>query len=667
MSRPSAEQAPRPLTELARWLIRSYPTEPGWDELHLFLRPLRDTVRFQVIEVRGEQRTGKIGQLQPGNPPYEQTRALQDSQVRPGAGTWIEASIVVVASGGPQPTFRVTGHFNRDTEPATWQGGEQLDATDLVHHLTRYPRQTGHVPAWVRQRIVEAGLEVPSAVADDDVARPVDTAAIPVVVDLEADAAEDDVPRSDRPRPEALEITVDRDGPVLPDGTRPGRRRYRLGGSLRLLDVLETIGAPLPFLDDHGTWIVRHGLQRDSGRILAVLEQGPGASAGRHPGVTVHLLSSAEPVDLLDDEDRLELYFCSVPGELEVVLDSARLGEVSLPPEPVAPPQNTTVHEAVAAFAETPGQPAMFHVLRQALGGRLVLDATGSTLPEPGGQSAKFALRTLTLPDGTRGLGVFTSNTELLEFRKKAGGDEQAKITGLAQPGGQVLRLFLDNPKIDWLVVNPGGPSCPIGRPAVTFALSSPSNAAVKNLLGREHSAQELVTALSAPQTHLFIAQRTTDTGQTGPAMVRDKADGKPILLSFTSPAEIAAYDPKLGVLQLPVAAVLQLTLANRAKALVIDPGGPRGLLSSAQIWHMLGNPDLPPAEPQPAEPQPAEPQPAVGGDDDLPAPDAPVGDDDAANDTGDEPGSDTADDGANDSGDGGEVPDSEDDASVER
>lgn len=629
MSQPPAEQAPRPLTDLALWLIRSYPTEPGWDELRLSLRPLRDKVHFQAIEVRGEQRTGKIGQLLPGNPPYDQTRALQDSQLRPGAGTWIESSIVVAATGWPQPSFRVTGQFSRDAEPAPWKADDQaLDATDLVHHLTRYPRQPGHVPAWVRDRILAAGLEVPIAPAEDET-HPVDTTAIPVVVDIDPAESADDVPRADRPRPEALDISVDRDGPVLADGTRPGRRRYRLGGSLRLIDVLETIGSPLPFLDDHGTWIVRHGQQRDAGRILAVLEQGTGAGAGRHPEVTVHLLSNVEPVDLLDDDDRLELYYCSVPGELEVVIDSARLGEVSLPPAPADPPNNEAVRDAVAAFAETPGQPAMFHVLRQALGGRLVLDATGTELPAAGGRQTQFQLATLTLPDGGRGLGVFTSNKELLEFRNKSATAPADKITGLAQSGTAVLTMFRDNPDIGWLVVNPGGPSCPIGKPAATFALSAPSNSAVKNLLGRTHTAQELVTALSVPDAHLFVAQRTTESGQVGPAMLRDKNDGKPIMIAFTSPAEIAAYNPEMGVLKLPVSAVLQLTLANRAKALILDPGGPRATLASAQVWHMLGNPELPaPAEPAPAVGGAAQPATEGGPGQDGPDQDGPAADD---------------------------------------
>ena len=599
MTQPPAEQAPRSLTDLALWLIRSYASDPGWDELHLFLRPLRDEVRFRAIEVRGDQRTGKVGQLREGNPPYDQSRALQDSQARAATGTWIEASIVVAATGWPEPTFQVTGRFNRDGEPATWQADEEpLDATDLVHHLTRYPRRSTHVPQWMRERIDAAGLEVPAAADpdDDDGVQPVDAAAIPVVVDIDPGESTLDVPRgADRPRPEALEISVDRDGPVLRDGTRPGRRRFRLGGSLRLVDVLETVGSPLPFLDDHGTWIVRHGTRRDSGRILAVVEQGPGASAGRHPDVEVHLLSNAEPVDLLDAEDRLELYYCSVPGELEVVLDSARLGEVSLPPAPAERPNNEAVLEAVAAFAAEPGRAGMLHVLRHALAGRLVLDATGTEAPEPGEKKTSYRLTTLTLPDGNRALGAFTSNEELLRFRQELGGGTAGKITGLAQSGIKVMTMFRDNPDVSTLVINPAGPACPISKQAATFALSSPSNVAVKELLARPFTAQELVTALSEPDSHIFVAQRTDAEGRVGPSMLRDKNDGKPIMIAFTSPAEIAAYNDQMGVLRLPVTAVLQLTLANRAKALIVNPGGPRGLLSSAQIWHMLGNPELPP------------------------------------------------------------------------
>jgi len=64
---------------------------------------------------------------------------------------------------------------------------------------------------------------------------------------------------------------------------------------------------------------------------------------------------------------------------------------------------------------------------------------------------------------------------------------------------------------------------------------------------------------------------------------------------------EVAAYNQKVGVRRLPVGAVFELVLANRAKALVINPGGPRAVLPGAQVWHALGNPDLPPPPPEPA------------------------------------------------------------------
>src|SRR5690625_3844031 len=161
------EQSPDPdqqevLAALARWLVGAFPTEPGWDELHLQLRPLRAEVSFRVIEVRGEQQHGRVGRLTPDQPPHSLARRLQDLAARPGEGTWLEASIRLAAEGWPEPTYTVTGRFNRDADPAAWQEGQApLDATDLVHHLTRFPRRAESVPRWMAERITAAGLEVP--------------------------------------------------------------------------------------------------------------------------------------------------------------------------------------------------------------------------------------------------------------------------------------------------------------------------------------------------------------------------------------------------------------------------------------------------------------------------------------------------------------------------
>lgn len=589
------QQSPDPvqqevLSVLARWMVDSFPAEPGWDELHLQLRPLRDVVSFRVVEVRGEERTARLGRLTPDQPPYTLARRLQDLNAQPEQGTWIEAALTLSASGWPEPTFTVTGRFNRDGEPGPWREGEEpLDATDLVHHLTRYPRRADAVPGWMAQRITDAGLAVPGPRGAEET-----TAGAGVAAEPEGAAVASIAEPGERPRPEVLDIVVDRDGPVLADGTRPGRRRLRLGGSLRLLDVLETVGVPLAFIDDRGTWIVRLGESRDEGQILAVVEQGPGASTGAVPEARVHLLTEAQPADLLTEDGRLLLYYCSVPGELEVVLDSARLGEIAPPPAPATPPDNALVRTAVAEFAEDPGPRRMLHVLRQALGGKLVVDATGSELPPPGTPAPELRLTTLTAPDGSRALAAFTSNAALAEFRAKAAPTEE-RVTGIAQSGVALLETFRKAEELGWFLIDPNGPSCAIGRKEVKLALASPSASAVKDLLAGPHTAQELVTALSEPDTHMFIGHTETD-GRSGPVLVRDRADGKPVLLAFTSPVEVAAYNPDFGARRLPAGALLQLVVANRAKAVVINPSGPQGVLPLAQVWHALGNPDLPPA-----------------------------------------------------------------------
>ncbi|WP_454083809.1 SseB family protein [Georgenia sp. Marseille-Q6866] len=590
------QQSPDPvqqevLSVLARWMVDSFPAEPGWDELHLQLRPLRDVVSFRVVEVRGEERTARLGRLTADQPPYTLARRLQDLSAQPEQGTWIEAALTLSAVGWPEPTFTVTGRFNRDGEPAPWREGEEpLDATDLVHHLTRYPRRDEAVPGWMAQRITAAGLAVPGPRgAEETTAGTAATAPEP-----EGAAVASIAEPGDRPRPEVLDIAVDRDGPVLADGTRPGRRRLRLGGSLRLLDVLETVGVPLSFIDDRGTWIVRLGESRDAGQILAVVEQGPGASTGAVPDARVHLLTEAQPADLLDEDGRLLLYYCSVPGELEVVLDSARLGEIVPPPAPATPPDNALVRAAVAEFAADPGPRRMLHVLRQALGGKLVVDATGSELPAPGTPAPELRLTTLTAPDGSRALAAFTSNAALAEFRAKAATAEE-RVTGIAQAGTALLETFRKAEELGWFLIDPNGPSCAIGRKEVELALAAPSASAVKDLLTGPHTAQELVTALSEPGTDLFIAHTETD-GRAGPVLVRDRTDGKPVLLAFTSPVEVAAYNPDFGARRLPAGALLQLVVANRAKALLINPSGPQGVLPLAQVWHALGNPELPPA-----------------------------------------------------------------------
>ncbi len=576
MTQPADDAAE--LRALRDWLVQGF--TPGWQELHLQLRPLRDEVRIRVVEVRDGTRRARLGTLTESSPAYRHARTLQDDRARPGAGTWIEATISARAGDDPEAPVSTTAGFTTVTEPQAWQEGGQLAATDLVHHLTRFPRRGAAVPAWMAERITAAGLDVP---AGEPVTRP---------------SPEDEISA-----PAVLDVRVDRDGlPGAPAGHQ--RATLRLGGSLDLVAVLETVGVPVPFADGRGSWIVRHGAERVDGDVLAVVAQEGVPSSELPAGVAVHLMTDARPVDLLDDDGVLALFYCSVPGELESVLDAARLGVVSLPPRPSGTPDNPQVREAVAAFGEETGRRPVLHVLRQALGGRLIVDATGSAAPAPDEQRTNLRLTTITAPDGTRGIAAFTSNAAMARFRRKQAEDsgEQLpdRLTGLAQPGVRTLELFQGNEDLQWLIIDPAGPSCALGRKEVAFALAAPSNREVKDLLRDEPGVQEVFDALRAPDGHLFLAQTEVD-GTAGPVLLRDKDDGEPVLPAFTSPAEVAAYNPDFASRRFPVAAVLHLVLANRAKALQLNPSGPSIALSGAQVWHFLGRPELPPSPPRSA------------------------------------------------------------------
>ncbi|MEE6274213.1 SseB family protein [Georgenia wangjunii] len=679
MSVPPMMRQEELVTSLARWMMRTVQTQPGWDQLHLELRPLRDRVRIRITEVRGKGSQSRTGELDPERDAYRDARELQEIGARPGAGTWISATIVATATGWPEPRIAVAATLNPDKEPDSWGPADaSLDAEDLVHLLTRHPRRRELVPEWVAQRITAAGLSVPLAEGEtpqagptpptgttqpDDDARPTDvghhdnedgnvsdltgnspterieapatTASAPrlttsaggaaaadeAAADEATVAAADGAPGDPRvgvppvpdvpapPRstraPGAVHVHVDRDGIAIPDGSRPQQRRLRLGGSLGLADIIETVGAPLPFTDKRGAWVVRHGTSADEGQVLAVVEQVDGIVEGDLGGASVHLLSDAAPADLLTAADELHLYYCSVPGTVEEVLTAAREGRTTPPAPPRAKPDNPQLREAIATFAAQPDRDRMLHVLRQALGGRLVLDATGSDVHKTDGGKPDMRLTTVTAPDGSRGIGAFTSNVALADFRRKlhekAGTTPPAELVGLAQAGPTVLELFRQNEDLRWLILDPGGPSCALGKPEVNYALSAPSNTAVKDLLAREHSIQELFDALRAPDSQLFLAEKkrpeTEDTeGGTptaGPVFARHEADGSPVMVVFTSPAEVAAYGADFSSRRFPVEWLMRFFLRSRVKEMRINPSGPSATLSSFQVWHMLGTPPL--------------------------------------------------------------------------
>ncbi|MFC4553849.1 SseB family protein [Georgenia faecalis] len=636
MSEQPTGRATEIVRSLVEWMLRGARAEPGWDEMHLELRPLRDVVRVRVTEVRGRSSQARTAELPPDADAYSDARELQEISARPGLGTWISATVSARASGWPEPTIAASATLNMNEEPPTWGPGEHvLEAEDLVHLLTRHPRRAEHVPAWMAERVTAAGLSLPAvagataeptaapsvAPASPAATAPAATASGPAVGSAPASPAPASTPgptatpgpaapaetstnpplptpRPRERRPGAILVVVDRDGIPTEDGSRPQRRRLRLGASLSLTDVLETVGTPLPFADGRGTWAVRYGTSPDDGAVLAVVEQGPGALQGGLESVHVHLVHDVPPVDLLTDDDELPLYYCSVPGPVEDVLAAARRG-ITTPPRPARrPPDNPVLRAAVAAYAEEPGRDRMLHVLRQALGGQIVLDATGSTLPGPDGGPSSMRLTTITTPDGSRALGAFTSNAALTTFRRKlhekSGEGMPPEILGLAQSAPTVLELFRSNDDLTWLVVDPAGPACTLGKSEVNYALSAPSSLAVKDLLAREHTLQELFDTLREGDAHLFLAEKTQGD-RPGPVFAKRQGDGAPAMVAFTSPAEVAAFGADLRSRRFPVQWLLQFFLRSGVAQVHINPSGPSAALSVAQVRHFLGNPSATP------------------------------------------------------------------------
>ncbi|WP_164737378.1 SseB family protein [Georgenia sp. SYP-B2076] len=407
-------------------------------------------------------------------------------------------------------------------------------------------------------------------------------------------------PSPDTGPPAQVLVRVDADTIARPDGGRPHRRDLVVNGRITLHDLLGLVDVPLRFTDEHGVWVAVHGTSGADGgeHVLGVVVQaatgGPGATgaatatgAARQVPPTVHVTSDVAPGQLLDADGTIDLYFRSAPGPVDEVVAAAELGEVYTPPRPHGiPPDNMPVHAALAEYAEAQTATNALNVLRQALGGQLVLDATGSRLagtPEHP-RERRVVINFIRAPDGSKALPAFTHHTELVRFREDDDGGPQS----IVQPAAGVLEFFVGDPDAEWLYINPAGPPLGIRRDQVAFALRAGHNAAVKDALTRSPlRMQVLFDALRHDDGVLFVGDRGTNGAPT-PLTVRDGA-GNRVLLAFTSAVEAAAWDQSMRFRRLAVATVLELVLETRAAALLINPGGPSATVPANQVWQFLG------------------------------------------------------------------------------
>ena len=395
-------------------------------------------------------------------------------------------------------------------------------------------------------------------------------------------------PPSTQPPAEVL-VRVDADAIVPVDGGRPHRRDLVVDGGISLQHLLELVGVPLHFADGHGVWVVLRGPDADDGApVLGVIVQGESV-AGRHVGATVYVTTDVAPWRLVDADGAIDLYYRSTPGPVDEVIAAAELGEVYTPPRPHGiPADNLPVHTALAAYGVSQTAENALNVLRQALGGQLVLDATGSRLAGTPGRPGerRVVINFIKAPDGSKALPAFTHHAELVRFREDDNGGPQS----IVQPAAGVLEFFVGDPDAEWLYINPAGPPLGIRRDQVAFALRAGHNAAVKDALARHPLRMQAVfDALRHEAGVLFVGDRGTD-GAPVPLTVAD-GEGNRVLLAFTSAVEAAAWDQAMRFHRLAVDAVLELVAETGAAALLINPGGPSATVSANQVRQFLGRP----------------------------------------------------------------------------
>ncbi|MGQ1838744.1 hypothetical protein ACT4S2_09820 [Kocuria turfanensis] len=159
-------QSPRQrktIDRLARWLTRAHGADPGWDALVLDVLSVGRDLRLQVREVRGGTTSchpvdvaGRRGA------PRRLVRALQDDYADLVDGSWLSAALLVTVSERRWDRPGVELVLNYTDEPRLpAHAPQRVAAEDWRRHLLRYRRMDRKIPGWLRQRLTEAGLEVP--------------------------------------------------------------------------------------------------------------------------------------------------------------------------------------------------------------------------------------------------------------------------------------------------------------------------------------------------------------------------------------------------------------------------------------------------------------------------------------------------------------------------
>ena len=248
---------------------------------------------------------------------------------------------------------------------------------------------------------------------------------------------------------------------------------------------------------------------------------------------------------------------------------------------------NVRVRAAIAAFAADPQRKAMLDVLRACLVGELLLDVTGSEIDLSDGRLHAGSMLRISSDvglDGKRALRAFTSNAEVARMHP-----EGARYQSIAQPASAVLELA-QRQGAGWLHIDPAEQTAILSAADIDYALRHPRNdrlsSAIADAEAGRGSRAEVITALAADGPLLLagLLEEGQSRDDRPRLRVSKRADGGTALLAFTSAPEVAAREPRDGIIPTTTTKVLEQLQLGPFSSIVLNAAGPWIEISRAEL-----------------------------------------------------------------------------------
>lgn len=228
------------------------------------------------------------------------------------------------------------------------------------------------------------------------------------------------------------------------------------------------------------------------------------------------------------------------------------------------------------------------HVLRAALAGELLLDATGSDIEVKDGrmqERLRIRIGSTVGPDGKRALLAFTSNAEIARMHP-----EGTRVQSIAQPASAVLDMA-KRQGAGWLYIDPAETTAALSSADIDFALRHPRNEPLQRIIAAADAGAatraEVVAALRVEGPLLLAGALEGDQMHEGKPQLRvsRRPDGSVALLAYTSAPEVAAREGRDGVIPATTTKVLRMLRdSSTLSSLVINPAGPWVELTAEEL-----------------------------------------------------------------------------------